>query len=217
MPSGSARVSHHVDRLRVAAVGDEEGVSPVPSPLTSQGAASSPRRPPSPRRAARRWRPAARSDRITIVWKLSSASSRPWAISAWYGVYCVYQPGFSRMLRWITGGVMCRSSPSRCSERKTWFFAAIAASSREQLVLGAAGRQVERLRAAGWRQGRCGRSARRDSAPRAPRASPRCPGCPGRDGDRRSGQGGGSAASFGLLFAGAQDNGKWTYLLESPA
>ena len=25
-----------------------------------------------------------RSD--TIVWKLSSASSRPWAISAWYGV-----------------------------------------------------------------------------------------------------------------------------------
>ena len=42
----------------------------------------------------------------TMVWKLSSASSRPWAISAWYGVYCVYQPGFSRMLRWITGGVM---------------------------------------------------------------------------------------------------------------
>ena len=41
----------------------------------------------------------------TIVWKLSSASSRPCAISAWYGVYGVYQPGFSRMLRWITGGV----------------------------------------------------------------------------------------------------------------
>ena len=41
-----------------------------------------------------------------IVWKFSSASSRPCEISAWYGVYCVYQPGFSRMLRWITGGVM---------------------------------------------------------------------------------------------------------------
>jgi len=40
----------------------------------------------------------------TIVWKLSSASSRPWAISAWYGVYAVYQPGFSRMFRWITCG-----------------------------------------------------------------------------------------------------------------
>ena len=42
----------------------------------------------------------------TIVWKFSSASSRPCEISAWYGVYWVYQPGFSRMLRWITGGVM---------------------------------------------------------------------------------------------------------------
>ena len=40
------------------------------------------------------------------VWKLSSASSLPCEISAWYGVYCVYQPGFSRMLRWITGGTM---------------------------------------------------------------------------------------------------------------
>ena len=41
----------------------------------------------------------------TIVWKLSSASSRPCAISAWYGVYAVYQPGFSSTLRWTTGGV----------------------------------------------------------------------------------------------------------------
>jgi hypothetical protein len=24
-----------------------------------------------------------------IVWKLTSASSRPWEISAWYGVYAV--------------------------------------------------------------------------------------------------------------------------------
>ena len=42
----------------------------------------------------------------TIVWKLRSASSRPWEISGWYGVYAVYQAGFSRTLRRITGGVI---------------------------------------------------------------------------------------------------------------
>src|SRR5438309_4482710 len=41
----------------------------------------------------------------TIVWKLSRASSRPCAISGWYGVYVVYPPGFSTMLRWMTWGV----------------------------------------------------------------------------------------------------------------
>ena len=41
----------------------------------------------------------------TIVWKFSSASSRPCAISAWYGVYGVYQPGFSKTLRRMTRGV----------------------------------------------------------------------------------------------------------------
>ena len=41
----------------------------------------------------------------TIVWKLSSASSRPCEISGWYGVYAVYQAGFSRMLRRMTPGV----------------------------------------------------------------------------------------------------------------
>ena len=40
-----------------------------------------------------------------MVWKVSSASSRPWEISGWYGVYAVYQAGFSRTLRWITAGV----------------------------------------------------------------------------------------------------------------
>jgi hypothetical protein len=40
----------------------------------------------------------------TTVWKLSRASSRPCAISAWYGVYAVYQPGFSSTFRWITAG-----------------------------------------------------------------------------------------------------------------
>ncbi len=41
----------------------------------------------------------------TIVWKFSSASSRPCEISGWYGVYAVYQAGFSRMLRVMTPGV----------------------------------------------------------------------------------------------------------------
>ena len=41
----------------------------------------------------------------TMVWKLSSASSRPCEISGWYGVYAVYQAGFSRTLRRMTGGV----------------------------------------------------------------------------------------------------------------
>ena len=44
-----------------------------------------------------------RSD--TMVWKLISASRRPCEISGWYGVYAVYQDGFSRTLRWITLGV----------------------------------------------------------------------------------------------------------------
>ena len=42
----------------------------------------------------------------TMVWKLSRASRRPCEISAWYGVYCVYQPGFSRILRWMIAGTM---------------------------------------------------------------------------------------------------------------
>ncbi len=42
---------------------------------------------------------------VTTVWKLRSASSRPCETSAWYGVYWVYQPGFSRTLRRMTGGV----------------------------------------------------------------------------------------------------------------
>ena len=41
-----------------------------------------------------------------VVWKLSSASSRPWEISGWYGVYAVYQPGSSSTPRRITGGVI---------------------------------------------------------------------------------------------------------------
>jgi hypothetical protein len=43
---------------------------------------------------------------MTTVWKFSSASSRPCAISAWYGVYAVYHDGFSSTFRRITGGVI---------------------------------------------------------------------------------------------------------------
>ena len=42
---------------------------------------------------------------VTMVWKLMRASSRPCEISGWYGVYAVYQLGFSSTFRWITDGV----------------------------------------------------------------------------------------------------------------
>ena len=57
----------------------------------------------------------------TMVWKVSSISSRPWLISGWYGVYEVYQAGFSTMLRRITGGVMQSFQPMPSSDRKTSF------------------------------------------------------------------------------------------------
>ena len=41
-----------------------------------------------------------------MVWKFNSASSRPWLISGWYGVYAVYHAGLSNKLRRTTGGVM---------------------------------------------------------------------------------------------------------------
>ena len=42
----------------------------------------------------------------TIVWKFSSASRRPCEISGWYGVYAVYQAGFSSTFLRMTGGVI---------------------------------------------------------------------------------------------------------------
>ena len=62
-----------------------------------------------------------------MVWKLNSASSRPWLISGWYGVYAVYQAGFSRMLRWITAGRIVPEYPWPISEVKTWFWRASSA------------------------------------------------------------------------------------------
>ena len=41
-----------------------------------------------------------------MVWKFSSASSLPWEISGWYGVYAVYHAGLSSTFLRITGGVM---------------------------------------------------------------------------------------------------------------
>ena len=43
---------------------------------------------------------------VHIVWKFNSASSRPCEISGWYGVYAVYQAGFSSTFRRMTGGVI---------------------------------------------------------------------------------------------------------------
>ena len=43
---------------------------------------------------------------LTMVWKFRSASSRPWEISGWYGVYAVYQAGLSSTFRRMTGGVI---------------------------------------------------------------------------------------------------------------
>ena len=40
----------------------------------------------------------------TMVWKFNKASNLPCAISAWYGVYAVYHPGFSNTFRRITEG-----------------------------------------------------------------------------------------------------------------
>ena len=42
----------------------------------------------------------------TIVWKAKRASKRPCEISGWYGVYAVYQAGFSKTFRLITGGTI---------------------------------------------------------------------------------------------------------------
>ena len=42
----------------------------------------------------------------TIVWKAKSASRRPCEISGWYGVYAVYQDGFSKTFLLTTGGTM---------------------------------------------------------------------------------------------------------------
>ncbi len=67
---------------------------------------------------------------LTIVWKLMSASRRPWLISGWYGVYAVYHAGFSSTLRWMTGGVMVSWYPSPISD----VYTSLRSASRRSLA-----------------------------------------------------------------------------------
>ena len=81
MPSDSARVRDDGDGLRMAVVGDEEALRARRSTrrwhmaIASAAAVAS-----SSSEALARGRPVRSA---TIVWKLSSASRRPWEISAW--------------------------------------------------------------------------------------------------------------------------------------
>ena len=103
MPSGSARV-----RITSIVCGSTSAstrkVSPLPRGATRCASviASAAAVPSSSSEAFATGSPV-RS--LTMVWKFSSASRRPWEISGWYGVYAVYQPGFSSTLRRITPGV----------------------------------------------------------------------------------------------------------------
>ena len=135
---------------------------------------------PRPRRWTRRASSAlARSmpvRSVTIVWKLRRASSRPWLISGWYGVYAVYQAGDSSTLRRITPGVWVPEYPAPISEVTTWLRSARA--RRAASTSGsepAAGRRsgssaADRLRAPTGRAARPGwpRRARPASCPRPP-------------------------------------------------
>src|SRR5665648_509040 len=89
------------------------------------------------------------------VWKSSSASSRPWLISGWYGVYDVYQPGFSSTLRRITAGVWVPWYPSPIIEVTTVLRSAMAcraASTSASLRAGgrSSGRAVRIVAGTAW-------------------------------------------------------------------
>ena len=105
----------------------------------------------------------------TIVWKLSSASRRPWLISGWYGVYAVYHAGSSSTLRWMTprrdrGGV---AHPDQARAGRV--ASGELAQRSEHLGLRARRRQLERERRCGSPPARSRRAARR--ARRTPRTS----------------------------------------------
>ena len=102
MPSGAARVASTASTCgwRSSAAKNRELLDlalRLAIPIASAAAVAS-----SSRLALAMGRPVRSS---TMVWKLSSASSLPCAISGWYGVYAVYQAGFSSTLRWMAGGV----------------------------------------------------------------------------------------------------------------
>ena len=96
--------AHDVERLREHVVGDEEACGTVLLPTRNASAIASAAAVPSSSIDALAIAMPVRSH--TIVWKLTSASRRPCEISGWYGVYAVYQAGFSRTLRRMTGGVI---------------------------------------------------------------------------------------------------------------
>ena len=103
MPTGSSRVR------RTATVWGRQSAStstrrPPPPTVRRMSATASATAVASSRRDALAVGSPVRS--ATMVWKLSSASSRPWLISGWYGVYAVYQAGLSNTLRRMTPGVM---------------------------------------------------------------------------------------------------------------
>ena len=66
---------------------------------------------------------------VTTVWKANIASNRPCEISGWYGVYAVYQEGFSKTLRRITGGVIVPKYPRPIKDFATTFSSANSRSS----------------------------------------------------------------------------------------
>ena len=126
------------DRLRMAGFGDEENVAGPSLSRSDIVIASAAAVASSSIEALAMSSPVSS---LTIVWKFNSASRRPWEISAWYGVYCVYQPGFSRTFRWMTGGVMRVVITLPMNERKTLFSPAIFLSSASaSCSLRAAGR-----------------------------------------------------------------------------
>ena len=73
--------AHHRDRLRVAVLGHEEALRDPARPPREQSVMASAAAVASSRSEALARGSPVRSD--TMVWKLSSASRRPWAISAW--------------------------------------------------------------------------------------------------------------------------------------
>ena len=119
---------------------------------------------------------------VTIVWKLISASSRPWVISGWYGVYAVYHAGILEHVA-QDHGRRDRVVVAETDQRREHFVARrrahatarsasvslhaspIASSSSERIVAGTAARPTRRVsrsrasptsRAGRLRSDRCG-------------------------------------------------------------
>ena len=103
MPSASARVSTTARVCGSRPASTTIGRSSLPRVARRISVRASPAAVPSSSSDALAVVSPVRS--ATIVWKLISASRRPWEISGWYGVYAVYQDGSSRTLRRMTAGV----------------------------------------------------------------------------------------------------------------